>query len=383
MGHRDDVASVESVAELHPYGHRPTRGANLAAMPPRILIYGATGYTGRLVATEAAKRDVDLVLAGRDPERLKAVADPLGADVAAIELGEASRLRVLLDGVDAVLHVAGPFSHTARPMVDACLATGTHYLDVTGEIDVFEAIARRGGEAEEAGVVLLPGVGFDVVPSDCLAMHTAEKVDEPMRLRLAIAGMAGGLSRGTARTLVESLRDGLRIRQDGILRTRRSGSLEHRFDFGAGPARGLAISWGDVSTAFHSTRIPNVEVYLIASGRVARLVKASPLVGPLLRLGWVGRWVERRIERLPDGPDEATRRASRTLLLAEVEGPGGQLARTLLETPNGYDLTQAAAVEAALRVARGGVPAGFQTPATAFGADFVLELPGCRRTELS
>jgi short subunit dehydrogenase-like uncharacterized protein len=352
-------------------------------MPPRILIYGATGYTGRLVATEAAKRDVNLVLAGRDPERLKAVADPLGADVAAIELGEASRLRVLLDGVDAVLHVAGPFSHTARPMVDACLSTGTHYLDVTGEIDVFEAIARRGGEAEEAGVVLLPGVGFDVVPSDCLAMHTAEKVDEPMRLRLAIAGMAGGLSRGTARTLVESLRDGLRIRRDGILRTRRSGSLEHRFDFGAGPARGLAISGGDVSTAFHSTGIPNVEVHLIASGRVARLVKASPLVGPLLRLGWVQRWVERRIDRLPEGPDEATRRASRTLLLAEVEGPGGQLGRTLLETPNGYDLTQAAAVEAALRVARGGVPAGFQTPATAFGADFVLELPGCRRTELS
>jgi len=346
------------------------------------MIYGATGYTGKLVAAEAVRLGLDVILAGRDPEKLKAVAEPLGCEYQAIALTDATRLRAALEEVAVVLHIAGPFSQTARPMVDACLGSGTHYLDVTGEIDVFEAIARRDAEAAAAGVLLLPGVGFDVVPSDCLAAHTAARVEEPTRLRLAIAGMDGGLSRGTAKSAIEALGDGLRIRQDGILRTRPPGSLEHDFDFGAGPTRGVAVSWGDVATAFHTTKIPNIEVYFILSGSMPTLIKASRFVAPILRLPAVQRFLKTRVDAMPEGPDEAARNATRALLLAEVEGPGGQRARTLLETPSGYALTPSAAVEAARRAAIGEAPSGFQTPATAFGADFVLDLPDCRRTDL-
>ncbi len=346
------------------------------------MIYGATGYTGKLVAAEAVRRGLDVILAGRDPEKLKAVAQPLGCESQAIALLDTTRLRAALEDVAVVLHIAGPFSQTARPMVDACLDTGTHYLDVTGEIDVFEAIARRNAEAEAAGVLLLPGVGFDVVPSDCLAVHTAARVQEPTKLRLAIAGMDGGVSRGTAKSAIESLGDGLRIRRDGILRTRPPGSLEHIFDFGAGPTRGLAVPWGDVATAFYSTKIPNIEVYFILSGSVPTIMKASRFVAPLLRLPAVQRFLKARVDAMPEGPDEATRNGTRALILAEVEGPGGQIARTLLETPSGYALTPPAAVEAARLAASGEAPSGFHTPATAFGADFVLALPNCRRTDL-
>jgi short subunit dehydrogenase-like uncharacterized protein len=380
--HQREHRDSESSQNLRPTARTLAPALRSAPMNQRIMIYGATGYTGKLVAAEAVRRGLDVVLAGRSPEKLKSVAEPLGCESQAITLTDPMRLRAALENFAAVLHIAGPFSQTARPMVDACLETHTHYLDVTGEIDVFEAIARRNAEAEAAGVLLLPGVGFDVVPSDCLAAHTAARVEEPTTLRLALAGMDGGVSRGTARSAVESLGDGLRIRQDGIIRSRPPGSLERHFDFGAGPTRGLAMPWGDIATAFHSTKIPNIEVYFILSGSMPTLIKASRFVTRLLRRSAVQRFLMSRIDAMPEGPDEAARNETRALLLAEVEGPGGQCARTLLETPSGYALTPHAAVESAVRAAAGEAPSGYHTPSTAFGADFVLDLPDCRRTDL-
>jgi short subunit dehydrogenase-like uncharacterized protein len=289
---------------------------------------------------------------------------------------------VALDDVACVLHAAGPFSATAAPMVEACLGTRTHYLDVTGEIDVFEAIARRGAQARDAGILLLPGVGFDVVPSDCLGAHVAARVDEPHTLRIAIAGMGSEVSRGTARTAVESLGDGLRIRRDGIIVNRPVGSLERDFEFGAGPARGVAMPWGDVATAFHSTGIPNIEVYFIMGGRLPSLMRVSRFVAPVLNWEPIQRFLKSRIDKMPPGPDEATRKATGAMLLAEAEGPADQIARARLETPSGYRLTHQAAIEIAARVVRGEAPTGYHTPSSAFGADFVLDLPGCRRFDI-
>ena len=348
----------------------------------RILIYGATGYTGKLVARESARRGLDVVLAGRDPHKLEAVASEHGFEARAFALDDSPRLHAALEDVAAVLHIAGPFSKTSRPMADACLATRTHYLDITGEIDVFEALARRDGEAKEAGVTLLPGVGFDVVPSDCLAVYVAKRLHEPTTLRIGLAGLGGGMSRGTARTLAESLGDGLRIRRQGVLVSRPLGSLEHKFELGAGPMRGVAMPLADLASAFHSTGIPNIETYVVMSGRIPGLLRVAGLVTPILRLPSVQRFLSARIDAMPEGPDDATRMSTRSVILAEVEGPGGERAAAMLETPSGYALTQVAAVEAARRAAEGSAPPGFQTPATAFGADFVLECSDSRRTDL-
>lgn len=348
----------------------------------RILIYGATGYTGKLAAREAARRGLDVVLAGRDAKKLAAFGEIHCFETRAVALDDATDLQAALADIAAVLHIAGPFSKTSRPMVDACLATRTHYLDVTGEVDVFEALARRDGEARQAGITLLPGVGFDVVPSDCLAAYVARRIDEPSVLRIGLAGLGGGASRGTTRTMVESFGDGLRVRHQGVLVPRPMGSLEHHFDLGAGPLRGVAMPLADLASAFHSTGIPNIETYMIVSGAIPILLKASRFAAPLLRLDAVQRFLSARIDALPEGPDDATRASTRAVVLAEVEGPGGQRAAAMLETPSGYAMTQLAAVEAARRVAEGLAPIGYQTPATAFGADFVLECSDSRRTDL-
>ncbi len=348
----------------------------------RVLIYGATGYTGKLVARECAHRGLDAILAGRDPIKLKAVAAAHGFETRAVPLDDSARLSAALEDAAAVLHIAGPFSKTSRPMADACVATRTHYLDVTGEIDVFEALARRDAEAKRAGVMLLPGVGFDVVPSDCLAAYVATRIEEPSVLRIGLAGLGGGVSRGTARTMLESLGDGLRIRHQGVLVRRPTGSLEHHFDLGAGPLRGLAMPLADLASAFLSTGIPHIETYIIASGPIPALLKASRLVTPLLRLASVQRFLAARIDAMPEGPDDATREGTRAVVLAEVSSAGGQRAAAMLETPSGYALTQVAAVEAARRAAVGEATPGFQTPATAYGADFVLECSDSRRTDL-
>ena len=349
----------------------------------RILVYGATGYTGQLIVEEATQRGFEITLGGRDAAKLEALAGPLGLESRAVALDDAAGLRTALEDVAAVLHIAGPFSATAEPMLEACLATRTHYLDVTGEIDVFEAIARRHDEARAAGIVCLPGVGFDVVPTDCLAVHTAARIESPQRLRLVLAGMGGGLSRGTAKTAVESAGEGLRIRRDGVLVRLPSGSLERHFDFGAGPANAVAMPLGDVATAFYSTGIPDIEVYLVASGRMPAQLRASHWLAPLLRRRFVQDWLKRRIDALPEGPTEAERAETRSVLFAEVEGEGGECARSILETPSGYALTPLAALEAARRTVAGEVEPGFHTPATAFGADFILSLEGCTRRDLA
>ncbi|HIK86293.1 MAG TPA: hypothetical protein EYG08_14400, partial [Myxococcales bacterium] len=342
----------ESLADLGAQGQNLATGARIGDMAKRFMLYGATGYTGKLVAALAKRLGLDVILAGRSREKLKEIAEDLGFAFRVVSLADAAGLRRSLSDISAVLHAAGPFSQTAGAMIEACISTGTHYLDVTGEIDVFESIARRGPQAEAAGVILLPGVGFDVVPSDCVALHTASRVEEPTSLRIAIAG-GSAVSRGTAKTAIEGLGDGLRIRANGIIRSRPAGSLERHFNFGAGPARALALSWGDVSTAFYSTGIPNIEVYFALSGRTASLIKASRFVKPILGLERVRNFLTDRANDMPEGPDESVRSSTGSLILAEVEGPGGQKARTLLETPNGYALTPVAAVECVRRALAG------------------------------
>src|SRR5271166_6071412 len=231
-------------------------------MTKNILLYGATGFTGKLIAREARAKGADVVLAGRNPNTLKAVAKKFDLPWRAFDLADRTRLEGALKGVSVVLNAAGPFSATARPMAEACLTQSAHYLDITGEIDVFEALFARNAEAKRAGVTLFPGVGFDVVPSDCLAAHLKRRLPDATHLTLYLS--AGfNVSRGTAKTAIEGIADGARARRNGrliMLARPDTGSC----DFGRGLRPTIQIPWGDVSTAFHSTGIPNIEVHVEA-----------------------------------------------------------------------------------------------------------------------
>src|SRR5687768_6337878 len=169
-------------------------------MARSILVYGANGYTGELIARFAREQRVDLILAGRSSAPVRAVAERYGFEHRVFALDAIPAIVAELDGVSVVLHCAGPFSRTAKPMAEACLKSRVHYLDITGEVSVFEQMVARDAVARRAGVMLLPGVGFDVVPSDCLAAHLKTRLPDATHLVLGIMGLGGKISHGTATT---------------------------------------------------------------------------------------------------------------------------------------------------------------------------------------
>ncbi len=344
------------------------------------LLYGANGYTGELIARRAAAEGERPILAGRSAGPVESLARELGLVHRVASLDDPAELDRALDGVGAVLHCAGPFSRTARKMVEACLRRRAHYLDITGEIDVFERLAARDAEARAAGVALLPGSGFDVVPTDCLAAHLKRRLPSATHLALGFQG-GGALSRGTATTAIEKIHLGGAVRRDGRIVRVPPAWRTRAIDFGAGPRSAITIPWGDVSTAFHSTGIPNVEVYMAAPRKLARALRLSRPFLPLLGLSPVKALMLRRIRKGPPGPTAEQRARGRSLVWGEATD-GALRVVSRLETLEGYELTSRTALEAVRRAAAGRVPPGFQTPSRAFGPDFVLEFaPTTRRDE--
>lgn len=352
-------------------------GSMSASDVPRLLIYGAYGYTGRLVVEAALDRGYDPIVAGRDTTKTRGVATANDLEARSFPVTDAD---AHLGDVDAVLNCAGPFAETADAMVDACLGTGTHYLDITGELPVFERLHRRGPDAAAADVTLLPGVGFDVVPTDCLAAHLHGRLPDATRLSLAFDS-DGGVSPGTLKTALSGIGAEGAARRDGDLRAEPIAARTRVVDFGDGLQRAVSIPWGDVSTAHHTTGIPNVGVYLSLprSGRVvATLV---PYLGTLLDGETVQRGLSWLIDRYVEGPDASTRASGEARVWGEVRSADDRLV-SRLRTPEPYRLTAEAATLIAGKVLDGDAPVGYQTPASAFGPDLVLELDGVERVDL-
>jgi short subunit dehydrogenase-like uncharacterized protein len=346
-----------------------------------ILIYGAAGYTGKLIAKAAVARGARAILAGRNLDKVKAVADPLGLTARAFDLSEPARIDAAIKDISALLCAAGPFSATSRPIADACLRNRVHYLDVTGEIDVFEALAARHAEAKARGVALLPGVGFDVVPSDCLAAHLKRRLPDATHLKLYLS-LGANMSRGTAKTMIEAIGAGTRSRRKGRIVSRdqaQSGSC----DFGEGEKPTIQVSWGDVATAFHSTGIPNIKVQFEALPAIRALARTPWFVKSFLGLDFMQGFLKARADRLPEGPSEAARGAGRAVLVGVARNENGQIVRSRLRTSEGYTLTAETAFDAAWRVAAGEVKPGFQTPSLAFGVDYILNFDGVTREDLN
>jgi short subunit dehydrogenase-like uncharacterized protein len=316
------------------------------------------------------------LLAGRDAAALARQAGELGLPYAALDLSETAALEAALARVPLALHAAGPFEDTAAPMVEACLRTRTHYVDITGEIAVFEMVAARGAEARAAGVTLLPGAGFDVVPTDCLAAQLHARLPTATHLQLAFQSVRGRVSRGTALSMARNAGRGGAVRRGGEIVRVPAAWRTREVDFGRGPVRVVTIPWGDVSTAYHSTGIPNIEVYTRATAAQRAALRATRPLAPLLGSRAGQRLLEAFVRRRFRGPGAREREEGFSMVWGEVRDAAGGSAAARLRTPEGYTLTALAAVEAARRIAAGGVSAGFQTPSRAFGAEWVLELPG-------
>lgn len=345
-------------------------------MSASFLIYGAYGYTGQLVAELALESGLHPVLAGRDATRLTPLAERLGLESRCFALHNSEALDAALEDAALVAHCAGPFSHTALSMARACLRTGTHYLDITGEIAVFESLAALDAEAQGAGVMLLPGAGLDVVPSDCLAVFLAQRLPAAERLTLALHS-SGAASHGTTLTMLEYLPQGGRVREDGVLTPVPLGHKQMEVDFGEERHTAVCIPWGDVATAYYSTGIPNIEVYMAAPASLRAGLGVLRGLRGLLATKQAQALLRRLVPR--GGPGAETRAADYCLLWGAVEDLAGNREEARLRTPDGYTFTACSVVSIARKVLGGAAPPGFQTPAKAYGADSVLEIEGVTR----
>ncbi len=347
------------------------------------LIYGSYGYTGRLIVEQAIQEGFKPILAGRDEGQLREQAAKFDLNHRAFDLSDTAALHAAVREVDAVLHCAGPFSLTFQKMIEACLEHGRHYVDISGEIEEFEALARMDQAAHKAGIMILPGGGFDVVPSDCLALYLAKKLPSATKLELNIMSVGSGISRGTARSGIENMHRQGRIRRDGQIVGVPGAWRVKQVDFGRGPKRVVSMGWGDVSTAYYSTHIPNIETYMAFPRAMINAMVLTRFIGPLLYIRPMKDFLKWLVGKfMPPGPSSERNRTGFAMFIGEITD-GTRTVRAKLRTPEAYQLTALTSVEIMKRILSSDYRAGFQTPAKMYGEDFIMQFPGVEREDLN
>ena len=340
---------------------------------PTLMIYGANGYTGEMIAREAKKRGIRPILAARNTAAVQSLASELKFKQRAFDVADAASID--LSDIDVVLNCAGPFSKTAEPMISACIKAGVHYLDITGEISVFAHAHSQSAQANAAGVVLCPGVGFDVVPTDCLAALLKRALPGATDLVLAFDG-GGGMSRGTAKTSVEGLKSGGMARIDGKMTPVPLAWQIRQFEFAPGRVRSaMTIPWGDVYTAFVSTGIPNIKVFMALPKAAITSARRLRWLAPILGLAPIQSFLKWRINQRAPGPNEVLREKTRSYVIGTATAPSGESVSGRAETANGYSLTVDSALTIAQFMLDGDCKkSGYQTPSMLCGPELLGRL---------
>jgi len=340
------------------------------------MIYGATGFTGELIAKEAIAQGKAPILAGRNAAKVARLGSALKLPSRVFQLGAPSEIAGALQGVRVVLNCAGPFSNTAGPMMRACIDSGVHYADITGEIEVLEGAHRLDASAQTAGVVLCPGAGFDVVPTDCIALMLKKAMPEAHELALGFEVSSRQISAGTAKTVVESLGKSGKVRRAGRITGYPLGTGLRRINFGRGEKLAMPIPAGDIASAFYTTGIPNITFFTPVSFGTALLARASESLRPFLQSPRVQAWLTARAEAKSKGPDARTREATPSYLWGEVRDAEGRSRAVRVKTVNPYSFTVLSALAIAEHLLTAQCPPGCLTPAGLMGEEFLLRLPG-------
>lgn len=346
------------------------------------MIYGANGYTGELIAREAKRQGTAPVLAGRSAAKIAALASELKLPSKAFCIEAPAEIVEVLRSVRLVLNCAGPFSKTADTLMRACIAAKAHYLDITGEIDVLEGAHRFDDDAKAAGVVICPGAGFDVVPTDCIALMLKKALPEANELALGFEMSGRLMSAGTAKTLVERLGKSGKIRRAGRIVDCPLGRGLRRIDFGRGAKLAMPIPWGDVASAFYTTGIPNITVFTPISPVSATIARLTTAFGPVLQSSRLQSWLSRKIEKDVRGPSVATRDNSPSWVWGEAKDAFGRSHAIRIVTLNGYSLTVFSSLALAQHLMSNDCPPGCWTPAGLAGKNFILSLPGTSMLDL-
>lgn len=347
------------------------------------LLYGANGYTGKLIAQKAVQIGMRPILGGRGAS-VRDLAKELNLPCRIFDLADAAATAAALHEVNLVLNCAGPFSATAEPMIMACLKQGSHYLDITGEITVFKHAHSQHETARQRGIVICPGVGFDVIPTDCIAAALKEAMPDATELTLGFDAGKSGMSQGTLKTVVETTAQGGKVRRNGEIVTVPLAYKVRKIDFGFGEKSATTLPWGDVETAWYSTNIGNIEVYAaMPRGQIA-ITKWSNWNLGLLRRQFVQRLLKYLIDKWVKGPDEKERATTTLAVWGEAKNARGDLCVARITTASGYQFTIDSALLVTGKLLRD-PPAegGYFTPSMLYGSRLVEELPGSGRLRIS
>lgn len=351
-------------------------------MKTKVLVYGANGYTGELIARFAKDFGIEPIVAGRTEATVVEVAQRYNLPYHVFSLDDTDALVNALKHVAVVIHAAGPFHYTAKQMVEACIAAGTHYIDINGDISVFEFIKRYDAKAKAADVMLLPGSGFDVVPTDCVAYSLKEQMPDATHIEIAFLPRGGGgVSHGTATTMASKAGEGGCVRENGSIKRTPLGHKGKWININGKKIFAMSIPWGDISTAYTSTAIPNIITYTAMKPSVYRLLKWQGLFNWLLRTGWMRNIIQNKINKRPAGPSDEQRKNGKTYVWAQVSNAKGETKTAAIQTNDGYTVTYEAALIITKKILNGHFKPGYQTPASCYGASLIFELSGSKKSE--
>lgn len=345
-------------------------------------MYGAYGYTGRLIVEQSLREGEKPVLAGRDTKKLIPLAKAVGLKYKVFDLKNPHLIQNEIKEFKTLFNAAGPFKNTSKPLVDACLKEGVNYLDITGEIEVFKRNFSLHQRALEKKIAIISGVGFDVVPTDCMAAYVSNQISQPLHLELGISGMSG-FSQGTLKTMIEKLEYGALLRRAGKFVSKPLGGFPKRIRFIDKERISYAISWGDLCTAYRTTRIPNITTYMALPKYISYLTGPVDFIfRSIIGLNIIQKFVKFIIEKRVQGPDEYVRKNYNSYIWAKARNEKGDTFESWLKTLEAYQLTAISAIKCVkkLREKESNV-IGTLTPALAFGGDFILEFPDTVRRD--
>ena len=347
-----------------------------------IAVYGATGFTGRLVARELDRSGADFVLSGRNPDKLADLAGSLDSTppTRAIAVEDRAGLRDLFDGCPTVIACAGPFTLHGEPVLEAAVAAGSDYLDTTGEQPFIRlAYDTYGPKAANGGTAVIPAMGFDYVPGDMIAALTATGLGRLDTVRLAYA-TSFQMTRGTMLSALEMIKGGDLRWHDGRLEPAPQRVSRGKFDFGPplGAQPMTRYPAGEHVMLPRHLDVRNVET-MLSAGSIAPgpLADLTPLIarpaGILMRTP-IRRAAVSLISRLPEGPDEAARRDARFTIACEAEAADGTTRSGRISGIDVYGITAAMIVKGAIASACGDIEAsGGLSPAQAFDPNLFLD----------
>ncbi len=345
------------------------------------MIYGATGFAGKRIAREAIIQGLTPILAGRSKVQLEEIGLELGLETRCLSLEEPTEVSASLTDVALLVNAAGPFIFTATALRQACIETGTNYIDITGEMGVLSASLELNARAEKTGVFIVSCAGFDVVGSDCLAKSLASSLNSPSQLFLALIE-GSKFSKGTVSAFIHQLPKGFFCLRNSQLVKIAPGTMCKTVNLGFRYQHLMPFPWGDLVTAKVSTGIENIITYAGCNKLDAYFSRIIlPVLGFVYRSKTILNWRITRLNSRHRNPTNDELNTCKTYIWGRVENEAGDAKEGLLETPDGYRFTDISVVHAVTHFLEGKFDglSGAMTPSQAFGLDFAENLPGVKR----